>query len=220
MCQTGYLIPSRLRKANDCCQAQGGGQSCRYHLGNSRGKAAPEICPGAWQLTGNSCHRGEGLGFPPDPLDAGAQALGNMPRLECVRGAALLLPMLSMYLPEMHREMQGIRHQQSDHTFHQRRWNSLAQMVKADPQSYCPSDVRLHDGTACLLLRAIRSPGNGSTGWVTAISQISAKGSTDSKKCRDPMNTSRCAHREDTHAYPSQHHPNSPRVSALHALHS
>lgn len=143
-----------------------------------------------------------------------------MPRLECVRGAALLLPMLSMYLPEMHREMQGIRHQQSDHTFHQRRWNSLAQMVRADPQSYCPSDVRLHDGTACLLLRAIRSPGNGSTGWVTAISQISAKGSTDSKKCRDPMNTSRCAHREDTHAYPSQHHPNSPRVSALHALHS
>lgn len=77
---------------------------------NSRGKAALQICPGAWQLTGNSCHRGEGLGFPPDPPDGGAQALENMPRLECVRGAALLLPMLSMYLPEMHREMQGIRH--------------------------------------------------------------------------------------------------------------
>lgn len=158
MCQTGYLIPSHLRKANDCCQAQGGGQSCRYHLGNSRGKAAPEICPGTRQLTGNSCHRGEGLGFPPDPLDAGAQALGNMPRLVCVRRAALLFPMLSMYLPEMmHREMQDIRHQQSEHTFHQRRWNSLVQMVKANPQSYCTSDVRLHDGTACLLLRAIRS---------------------------------------------------------------
>lgn len=59
-----------------CCQAQGGGQSCRYHL--SRGKAAPQICPGAWKLsgttleqqrkssptempTGTPCHRGEGL---------------------------------------------------------------------------------------------------------------------------------------------------------------
>lgn len=167
-------------------------------------------------------HR-EGLGFPPDPLDAGAQALENMPRLECVRGAALLFPMLSMYLPEMHREMQGIGHQQSDHTFHQRRWNSLedgtdgmAQMVKADPRSYCPSDVRLHDGTACLLLRAIHTSGNGSTGWVTAIFQISAKGSTDSKKCRDPVNTSRCAHREDPHRYPSQHHPISPQHRHTH----
>lgn len=150
MCQTGYLIPSHLRKAKDCCQAQGGGQSCKYHLRNRRGKAAPQICSGAWQLTDNF-HRGEGLGFPPDRPDAGAQALENMPRLECVRGAALLLPILSMYPPEMHRKMQGIRDQQSDHTFHQRRWNSLPQTVKADPQSYCASDVSLHDGTACLL---------------------------------------------------------------------
>lgn len=69
--------------------------------------------PGNSQVTPATEERG--WGFPPDPLDTGAQAVENMPRLECARGA-LLLPMLSTYFPEMHREMQGIRDQQSDRT--------------------------------------------------------------------------------------------------------
>lgn len=153
LCQTGYLIPSRLRKADDCCQVQGVGQSCRYHLGNGREKAAPQACPGAWHFTGNACHGGEGSRFPPDPLDAGARALENVLRLECFRGAALLLPMLSMHLSEM---MQDIRRQQSEKTRSQRRSDSAAQTVKAggiDLQSHRPSDIGVHVGTAYLSLR-------------------------------------------------------------------
>lgn len=100
------------------------------------------------------------------PSGCWGPGLGEHTKAGACQRCCLLLPMLSMYLPEMHREVQGIRHQQ----FHQRGWDGLAQVVKADPQPFCPSDVRLHEGTACPLLRAICSPGNGSTGWVTATS--------------------------------------------------
>lgn len=86
----------------------------------------------------------------------GARALENGLRLECFRDIALLLPMLSMHLSETHREMQDIRHQQSDNTYSQRRRDSSAQMVKTeeiDLQSYCPSAVSVHVGTAYLSFR-------------------------------------------------------------------
>lgn len=40
--------------------------------------------------------------------------------------------------------------------------------------------------------------------------------STDSKECRDPVTTRRCAHGEGTHTCPSQHHPSSPRHRHTH----
>lgn len=77
----------------------------------------------------------------------------NVLRLECFRGAALLLPMLSMHFSKM---MQDIRRQQSEKTCSQRRSDSAAQTVKAgeiDLQSHRPSDISVHVGTAYLSLR-------------------------------------------------------------------
>lgn len=110
---------SCLRKADDCCQGQGAGQSCRYQLGRSRGRAAPQPCPGAPRFTGNTCHRGLTV---PSPLPhAGGRALENALRLERSRGPAPLCSPRSACAFWRCTEMRDFGHQRSDNTCSQRR---------------------------------------------------------------------------------------------------
>lgn len=77
--------------------------------------------------------------------------------------------------------------------FHQRRWNSSAQTVKADPQPCHPSGVSCMMALPAHCSGQFAPQGNGSRGWVAAISPISAKkGALAARNADTPW-----THRED-----------------------
>lgn len=158
---------SCLRKADDCCQGQGAGQSCRYQLGHSRGRAAPQPCPGIPRFTGNTCHRG--LTVPSPLLHAGGQALENVLKLGVLqRACSSVLPTLSVHLLEMHRDAGHWTPAVRRHVQPEKKGSS-AQVVKAEemalPMSVCVLGLPIcHSGhsftTACFALGCHRDQEN------------------------------------------------------------
>lgn len=175
-----------------CCQEQGGGQSCRYHL--SRGKAAPQIGP---QVTPAPEERAWGSLH---PSGCWAQALEKMPRLGRVRGAAFCCPCSAC---TFQRCTERCRASDTSSPFQQRGWNSSAQKWEKQIHSRIVllSDVCLPTGQ--LLPRK----------WKHRLGHCHLLdfSKRDSRECRDPVSTRRWARGGDAHTRPRQQQPSSPR---------